>query len=69
MAYNIIHIERNEQKMNGKMLAVIACDSKSDVSDGMTFYDGVTLEQGSIAYTNDFNYAEYGGDNKWHWKR
>ena len=55
--------------MNGKMLAVIACDTKSDVSDGMTFYDGVTLEQGSIAYTNDFNYAEYGGDNKWHWKR
>ena len=67
MAYNIIHIERNEQKMNGKMLAVIACDTKSDVSDGMTFYDGVTLEQGSVAYTNELDVAVYGSNGHWTW--
>lgn len=68
MAYNIIHIERNEQKMNGKMLAVIACDTKSDVSDGMTFYDGVTLEQGSIAYTKDLEVATYDSTGHWNWQ-
>ena len=67
MAYNIIHIERNEQKMNGKMLAVIACDTKSDVSDGMTFYDGATLEQGSVAYTKNLDIATYDSNGHWTW--
>lgn len=52
MAVVIKSITRQSEETK-TMDAVLYADAKTDVSTGMTFFDGYVLEAGSTCYTKD----------------